>query len=451
MVSSRNIKVVDLLVNTENYRFESVSDQKEAIDKMIEDQGDKLTNLAEDIIQWGLNPNDRIQVVLSKHDPTKYNVLEGNRRTVVLKLLNMPDLIDDERHSWLKKKFKKLHESNKSKIIREVECTVYDDPKEAEHWIGVKHGYGESGTGTEEWSPYQKDRFKEKTKGESSVVYQAINLLKNSSEVPGDVKSNLSKISTSNFKRLLDDPEVRKTLGIEISNGIIQSKVNEKEVIKGLTQIARDVLSPKFKVKDIYTKKDREDYIKNFSTSSKPDLSKLATKPWKFNGVDSMKEKRTNQQPTSSSQNRKTLIPSSCTIKINNKPKLEAIYKELKKLDIDKFTNAASFSLRVFVELSIDCYIEEHKLTTSPSSAKSGTDFQQKVFQVADHLKNKGWADETLTKAIKVGVRDQNSLLGIDTLHSYLHNNLFSPAPQGLIHTWNNIQPFMETLWGKIK
>ena len=35
----RTIKLTSLFVNTENYRFEPLSSQKEAIDKMIEDQG----------------------------------------------------------------------------------------------------------------------------------------------------------------------------------------------------------------------------------------------------------------------------------------------------------------------------------------------------------------------------------------------------------------------------
>ncbi len=37
----KTIKLTSLFVNTENYRFEPLSSQKEAIDKMVEDQGDK--------------------------------------------------------------------------------------------------------------------------------------------------------------------------------------------------------------------------------------------------------------------------------------------------------------------------------------------------------------------------------------------------------------------------
>lgn len=54
------IKLTSLFVNTENYRFEPLSSQKEAIDKMIEDQGDKLYSLVDDIVTNGLSPVDLI-------------------------------------------------------------------------------------------------------------------------------------------------------------------------------------------------------------------------------------------------------------------------------------------------------------------------------------------------------------------------------------------------------
>jgi len=95
MAINRTIKIEDLLINPENFRFEPFASQKEAIDRMVADQNDKLFNLAEHILDNGLNPNDKIQVVVSNHDPSKYIVLEGNRRTVTLKLLEHPALIDN--------------------------------------------------------------------------------------------------------------------------------------------------------------------------------------------------------------------------------------------------------------------------------------------------------------------------------------------------------------------
>ena len=446
MTKPDNIKLTDLHVNTENYRFESVASQKEAIDKMVDDQGDKLFNLAEHIVQNGLNPNDRIQVTVSNHDNTKYNVLEGNRRIIVLKLLNNPDLIDSSKHSSLKKKFKKLYDGNKARIIKEVECTIYDNPAEADKWIKLKHTGQSEGIGTVAWNAQQVQRFEEKFEGKSSISLQTIKILQNSLDVPVDLKNNLNDLKITNLDRLLSDPDVRDFLGIEINNGIIQSEVEEKEVIKGLIQIVEDLLDQKFNVKKIYTKEDRKDYIKQFPKASKPNRSIKVPKPWQFNGSSTSLTPKPTAKPKPNPKDRDILIPKSCVLKIKN-PKVNAIYHELQKLNIVKFTNAAAVSLRVFIELSLDCYIEENKLTT----ATINSNLIAKVTEVANHLETNKLADKYICKGIKSSASNKNDLLGIETWHAYVHNPKFSPAASNLIITWDNIQPFIEKVWGNIR
>lgn len=124
----RTIKLTSLFVNTENYRFEPLSSQKEAIDKMIEDQGDKLYSLVDDIVTNGLSPVDLI-IVTPNEDSNKYVVLEGNRRITSLKLLNNPTLIDDK-YSPLRKKFQKLHSEYLQPII-----TQYFIDNKSEIWL----------------------------------------------------------------------------------------------------------------------------------------------------------------------------------------------------------------------------------------------------------------------------------------------------------------------------
>ena len=451
MAKYKKLKLTELLVNTENYRFETVASQKEAIDKMLEDQHDNLYNLAEHIINNGLNPNDRIEVVASNHDKKKYIVLEGNRRTITLKLLNNPDLIEGSKFVSLKKKFKKLLDANKNGIIKEVDCLVYDDPKDADTWIGLKHGYGTSGVYTDTWEPLQKQRFGERTQGKTSTSLQIINLIKKANDVPIEIKSNVEKITTTNLDRLIDDPDVRNFLGIEINNGVMQSTIDEKEVIKGLTQVIKDILDPKFTVKKIYSKEDRKDYINNFPKSSQPNTLNKASKPWQFNSAASAQPV---VAPTIKSKpnpkDRITLLPKSCVIKIG-KPKVNTIYHELLKLDVNKFTNATAVLFRVFVELSVDSYIEEHNLVSTPSAAKSGMNFQQKMNVVANHLENKKFADAAICKGIKAAIKDSNDILGIDTWHAYVHNNKFSPTPSNLVITWDNMQDFMIIVWDNIK
>ncbi|MBB6610619.1 hypothetical protein H7F15_06195 [Pontibacter sp. Tf4] len=455
MIEVKLIPIADLLVNTENYRFESVASQKEAIDKMIYNQGMKLLTLAEHILQHGLNPFDPIQVNVSNHDSSKYNVLEGNRRTVTLKILHNPDLIDSD-HADLKKKIKKLRDENSSRLITEVSCAVFDNPKEADVWIGLKHGYGASGAQTDGWDPLQKDRYKERTEGKTSVTIQFINLMKNSADVPESIKKNIEKIDATNATRLFGDPDVRSFLGIETSNGVIQSTVEEKEVIKGLVQVAKDLLDPKFTVKRIYNKDDRKDYIASFPKTKIPNTSKKASKPWQFDGGEptpapAPKKKATPaKKPIPNPKERNKLIPRACKITISN-AKVNAIYHELQDLDL-KYTNAAAVLFRVFVELSVDTYLEEHKLVATTSATEANIGLKSKIDKVANHLSANKLADAALCRGIKTAAGNKDhSILAVDTWHAYVHNNKFSPSSESLITTWDNIQEFMVTLWGNIK
>ena len=174
----RTIKLTSLFVNTENYRFEPLSSQKEAIDKMVEDQGDKLYSLVDDIVTNGLSPVDLI-IVTPNEDNSKYIVLEGNRRITSLKLLNNPTLVDDKYVS-LRKKFQKLQKENPNAIseLKNITCAVFETPTEADIWIKRKHSGELNGIGTVTWNAQQKQRFEEKTEGKSSIPLQIITLLK---------------------------------------------------------------------------------------------------------------------------------------------------------------------------------------------------------------------------------------------------------------------------------
>jgi len=451
MAKTKIIKLVNLQVNTENYRFEPVASQKEAINLMINSLGPKIYTLAEHIVDNGLNPNDRIQVVLSSHDSTKYNVVEGNRRTVALKLINNPDILDSKSHLNLKKKFQKLKDKAGKNLITEVECTVYDNPSEADKWIKLKHAGQLDGAGTVPWDSKQISRFEEKVEGKSSLSLQVVKLLEKSDIVDNEIKLNLKSLKVTNLDRLISDPKVREFLGIEINNGIIQSKIETEEVIKGLSHVVKDLMDPNFKVTKIYTKEDRNDYINNFPKIQIPDKTKIASKPWQFNSTSTPAPLPAQSKPKVNSKERKTLIPRSFKLTINQS-KVNNIYHELTTLDVARYTNATAVLFRVFVELSVDCYLEEHKLIKAPSAAKSElTSLQQKINVVASHMDSKGFADSAICKGIKSEIKDKNDIMGIDTWHAYVHNNKFSPKHKNLITTWDNIESFIAVIWANVK
>ncbi len=446
MYKIQQISLPDLIVNTENYRFESLASQKEAIDRMIENQGIKIYNLAKHIIENGLNPNKIIQVSPSNSDKKKFIVLEGNRRVIALKLLYHPDLIDESVEPGLKTKFKLLRETNKDKLTTKINCVVYDTPTEAEKWIKIEHTGENEGIGVVSWNKLQSDRFNEKVEGKSSAALKVVDLLQKSPQVSQDIRRQLHNLKLSNLSRLLDDPDVRHFLGIEIDNDILHSTIPKEEVIKGLSQVVEDLLEPSFTVKEIYRKEDREDYINRFKSSSKPNLKLKANKPWKIDQISAvLSAKSSGSFPAY----RRKLIAKSCVLSINN-GKINRIYRELQALDVPKFTNSAAVLLRVFVELSCDSYLEKHRLKPKLNPGEL-LKLKKKILLVVDDLVAKGLIENPDCKGVRTAIQNKDSLLGVDTLHAYVHNKHFSPAHRELIITWDNIEVFMQKVWENIK
>src|SRR5258707_8409620 len=91
---ARSLKIADLLLDLENPRITKAVGQKDALQKIIEDQDAKLIVLAESIVEdGGLNPMDRLLVIKSPDDHGKYIVIEGNRRFAAIKILHNPAVL----------------------------------------------------------------------------------------------------------------------------------------------------------------------------------------------------------------------------------------------------------------------------------------------------------------------------------------------------------------------
>jgi hypothetical protein len=206
----KNIQLTLLNINVENPRFEIVGNQRSAISQMIDDQGTKLSKLAEDILDYGLNPSEWIIAVQDVKSEDHYNVLEGNRRITALKLLYNPDLIP-EKHKSLLNSFRKLSKEFYKNPISEISCIVFQDEKDANRWIKLKHTGENEGVGVVSWDAQQKARFEEHMKGTTSLALQVIDFLKHQ-QIDNALKNDLATLPSSSLHRLLSDPDFRKTI-----------------------------------------------------------------------------------------------------------------------------------------------------------------------------------------------------------------------------------------------
>ncbi len=439
----RLLDVTLLMVNTENPRFEMVGTQREAISLMIDNQKEKLVKLAQDIIDNGVNPSDLIIVTHHPKNDGKYNVLEGNRRVTVLKLLNNPDLIPESKKSILNK-FRKLSGQFKSNPITKLNCVIFSDEKDALRWIKLKHTGENEGIGIVSWDAQQKARFEERFEGKSKYSLQIIDFLNKSEFFNDDIRQKLGQVPISSLQRLITDPDIREVIGIEIKDGRIISHLPPKEIIKPLTKIIKDLLKDDFTVKNIYYKDDRANYIETFKDSELPDKTKKTSK-WEIitsSPPTTIKpEEKEKKKSKHLSTTRNTIIPKSCIIHINQ-IRINKIYRELKDLDLREYINAAAITFRVFIELSLDSFIENKNINVNINAK-----LIKKVQAVSEYLGKNGHLTKHQLKPINTMVASPNSIFSINTFNAYVHNKNYNPMENDLKITWDNIEPFIQKIW----
>jgi len=249
-----DIELGRLLVNPENYRFDPVIDQQEAMITMLRSQSNKILTLARDIATHGLNPTRRFLV---KEADGKYVILEGNRRITVLKLMTNPDEIPGD--YLFKSIFEELHAKHKDNLPTVVECIVYPEDKQdiADSWVLLEHTGENKGMGTVPWNSVQKQRFESRHKQrELSKALQVLEFL----EAKGIVTAG---VEATNLERLISTPVVRQELGIDFPNKQLLLTEPERDVLQKFEKVVQRMRAKDFAVGQIYTANQRLEWIKN--------------------------------------------------------------------------------------------------------------------------------------------------------------------------------------------
>lgn len=408
-------------------------------------QTEKLLRLARDIVDYGINPSELTMVAPTDDDKKRYVVLEGNRRVAALKTLSTPDLITSAVKPQILRRFKKLSERFLKDPIDNLDCAVVKNRAEADHWITLKHTGENQGAGTVNWGATESGRYAER-RGKILPQLQVLDFVKQHGKLSAEAQRRINDVSITNLQRLIGDPDVRKRLGIEIKNKRVVTRYDDQEATKGLSKIVEDLALERINVNKIRHKKDRAKYINGFAKKDLPDQSKegtavrqLGAKEAASTGTQSGQPKRRSRPGTGM---RTTMIPRNCILEITDN-RINNIYIELKQLSVDHYPNAGAVLLRVFLELSLDAYITQENVQVHPDAKLS-----HKLTSTANHLKaNNKMTDQELQPARRAAGGQTLLASSIPTLHGYVHNRYFSPAPLDLKTAWDDLQKFVETIW----
>jgi hypothetical protein len=432
-----------LQLNTENDRHGPLPSQQDCIKWMLEYLGDEIFNLAQDIAANGLSPLDNLLVLPAGDDaPGEYVMWEGNRRLTALKLLDNPDRCEDAK---LAGRFRALR--NGAEIPSEVICIVAPSEEDADRLMELRHQGPQQGVGTVPWTGAQKTRHQERMgkRGRYAYSQDVLDSVvgKLDDELRGQIQDPEFPLST--LDRLLKNAEVREFLGLTDEDGKPRRVLHESEMLKGLTKVLRDLANKEVRVRDVYDTERQRNYLKTFSEDETPDKTRALKDSVPVgppaNGKPATVTPPARPRSVPLSRDRKKLIPPSVRYRITDR-RLNAIYRELQKLDVHEYPNAVSVTLRVFLELATELYLDNHGVAYH----LYGDNLRKKVEKAIKHASDNGWLDRRAAKGIQTKINDKDSLIGADTLNASVHSNLWHPAHRDLNVTWDNIQPFFDAI-----
>lgn len=365
-------------------------------------------------------------------------------------LLNDPEKAPESDKNY----FKRLAKDNNN-FPNTVACVEFDDREQADIWIERRHEGAQDGIGTKQWDATQKTRHNtSRSIRDSNALAQSLidyAVLKNF------MSKEQAEGSLTTATRYLSNPFFRKTIGVTSPTSqaevILDVPIDEFE--KVLEQFAKDLIDKNSIVSSRSNKSDREQYARKLvssghapTTHGKP--SKLAdhnnpTKPGINPPTINPGTGRHHQSP----DKRKYIIPNDFKPKINNKI-LKRIFDELRGLDSDQFTLAATFLARAFLENVFDLYHDRIISGTLPGKThlvmleiqkhidleiKNGLKLSKEVFNAYGFFKKLP--------------SEKHRQLNPENLGAYAHGSYYPNAVE-LRREWDSIEAFILLLISKI-
>ncbi|APO44091.1 hypothetical protein BS614_08770 [Paenibacillus xylanexedens] len=247
------VKLSNILVNEDNPRNEPQESEADAI-KVLFKKEKELFNLMSNIAEKGIDRSERI--ILTKLDGMNdYIAMDGNRRVTCLKLLNSSEFLpaDINDRERIKKRIEKIIEKYDYKKTVHIDAVVYDIDHEEEEMLDTirrKHTGENKGIGRMRWDytaqvRFKKDDFKKFLSGYLNSILKV-------------------ERSYTTMERILLDKNMQSRLGIIVHKDRLEVERLNESSLKKLYYILYLLDNKRIRVKDVYSKEDRELFYNKF-------------------------------------------------------------------------------------------------------------------------------------------------------------------------------------------
>lgn len=452
-IKTKNIAIRDLILWDENARFPDKyfnSDETELISFFLSKPDFKIKVLIEAIIKDFDLP--QLEKLVDWHDSGQHIVLEGNRRLTAYKLLNNPELTTNAA-------LKKYLNEQKAKVnipdSFSVECLVTDNKEDGFRYIDRKHANGNNEVN---WQDSERAHYNVRRGSKNFVELLKIGITKIVKELdlPEEMKDQiLGSGYVTTFFRIITTTPAKKEYGYSISE-TGEFSVKDPSFKEKLKIIIYSVLNKKdIKGNDVDSRTlNKTEKIEEFIKSVNVEDSAKIDEEIKRNTSEDMFGEKTisigvngkKQKILPKSTNRNYLIPSSCRLSIPE-TKINNIYLELRNdLLLDDspkaVPNAVGVLFRVFLEISIDFFLEKEGVTLANETKLAG-----KITKCCEVLESSNIANKKQLTNIRKVATDKNHILCIQNFHDYIHSYKTQPASSDLKLKWDNLQEFFQILW----
>jgi hypothetical protein len=421
----KNVPLDALSINRANDRHGELENETAAIAWLFNNRQQHMLNLAKDIVEKG----EIYEPPLVWPDNDTYTVYDGNRRVTCLKLLDSAKRAPNQE---LRAQFEALREKWKGAFPDKVLCQVETDRDRIDEILFRRHTGSQSGVGQSTWDDRMKANFVSRTGMGTpfNVADEIERRLRAATLQPA------RRIPRSTMNRLLSSEAFRNRLGFSVNKGRFAFTHSEPVVLTALGRVASDLASKKVVLGDIWDVDGKRKYIDSLEHEGLlPTAAHTLQKP-KVPGPGPNPGPSPPKPQLPSPQPRRTALIPQATFPLpwpGRLQRLRAIWEELQfRLDLTEHPNAISVLFRVLLELSIDNYVNQERLTT----VKAGDTLARKAVRVGEDLHAKGKITQKYLDVI--GKLPQfDVLFSINTLNMYVHSPQFAPSPDHLVAMWD--------------
>jgi len=433
-IQNKQIHITKLRLDSENPRHDEIDNQNEVIKQLLKTE--QIYNLARDIaIQGSLSPLETIGVLQT--GKREFTVIEGNRRVCACLLLNNPDLCPT---TVTKKKFERL--KSKNSIPARLDCAVFANRDDADHWMQLRHEGQQDGIGTKDWDAKQKARYSAK-RGRENPNIQAVGLLDYAVREGIIANEDRDSFSITTLKRYLGNPKVRGAFGLKDGKGLESNHTPDvfNAMVSRFLKDAEDT--------DKISSRSKKDTWEKYAKILEAEVAMAPASDAPYHDYNSPsvvdddtpeeKEpeepvKKTPKKRGKNDPSKRRYLSGDTRFAITEKT-LNRVFIELKHLPVEGHEFSVAFLFRAFIERTAFLYLKKHQ----PGKVGGESKLNQKLKWVSEDLeKDKGVSAKKL-KILNVAASSKNAQFSPMVFGMMVHG-AYIPEKRELLVMWDRLE-----------